>query len=105
LTEIPPAFDRRHKKADQSRSCPEISKRIFRRENIVAGERKMLNAKEALMEAHRNNIRRYNNLLRTHLTDVERSYVQSRLSEEKSALQSVFEQNMRMSGIVTQAAK
>lgn len=57
------------------------------------------------MEAHRNNIRRYNRLLRTHLTDVERSYVQSRLSEEKSALQSVFEQNTRMSGIVTQAAK
>ena len=65
----------------------------------------MPNAKEALMEAHRNNIRRYNRLLRTHLTDVERSYVQSRLSEEKSALQSVFEQNMRMSGIFTQAAK
>jgi hypothetical protein len=36
--------------------------------------------------AHRGNIRRYQRLLRTHLTDLERSFVLRRLNEEKSAL-------------------
>jgi hypothetical protein len=36
--------------------------------------------------AHRGNIRRYQRLLRTHLTDLERSFVLRRLDEEKSAL-------------------
>jgi hypothetical protein len=36
--------------------------------------------------AHRGNIHRYQRLLRTHLTDLERSFVRRRLDEEKSAL-------------------
>ena len=44
----------------------------------------------ALIKAHCNNIHRYHRLLETRLTDVERQYIQIRLSEEQSALQSVL---------------
>jgi hypothetical protein len=64
----------------------------------------MSDAEDALITAHRNNIRRYHRLLQTRLTDIERSYVQTRLSEEKSALQSAFGQSIRLSGMVTQSA-
>ena len=50
----------------------------------------MPDAKNTLKKAHRNNILRYRRLLATPLTDVERSYVQGRISEEQSALQSVL---------------
>jgi hypothetical protein len=39
-----------------------------------------------LITAHRGNLRRYQRLLRTHLTELERSFVLRRLNEEKSAL-------------------
>jgi hypothetical protein len=39
-----------------------------------------------LITAHRGNMRRYQRLLCTHLTDLERSFVLRRLDEEKSAL-------------------
>ena len=39
--------------------------------------------------AHRDNIRRYNKLLETHLTDIERDFIESRLSEERAVLQSL----------------
>lgn len=51
----------------------------------------MPGAKNGLIRAHRDNIRRYHRLLQTSLTDLERAYIQTRLSEETSALQSVFE--------------
>lgn len=47
----------------------------------------MVDGKIALLQAHRNNIRRYHRLLKTHLTDVERRYIEYRLSEEQAALQ------------------
>lgn len=50
----------------------------------------MSDAKNALEKAHCNNIRRYRQLLETPLTDVERSYIQARISEEQTALQSGF---------------
>lgn len=59
---------------------------------------------DVLITAHRNNIRRYHRLLQTHLTDIERSYIQTRLSEEKSALQSMYGQSTRLSGMVTDSA-
>ena len=43
-----------------------------------------MDAKAALMHAHRNNIRRYRRLLETHLTDAERDYIELRLSEERA---------------------
>jgi hypothetical protein len=42
-----------------------------------------VDAKAALMHAHRNNIRRYRRLLETHLTDNER-LLRMRLSEERA---------------------
>ncbi len=50
-------------------------------------------ADDAVIKAHRNNIFRYHRLLETRLTDVERSYLRTRLAEEESALRSRFEQN------------
>ena len=49
----------------------------------------MMEAEAALSRAHRDNIRRYNKLLETHLTDVERDFVESRLSEERAVLQAL----------------
>lgn len=50
----------------------------------------MSDTQNALSKAHRNNIFRYRRLLETPLTDVERSYIQSRISEEQSALRSAL---------------
>ena len=54
----------------------------------------MSDVKDALSKAHRNNILRYRRLLETPLTDVERSYIQSKISEERLALQSAFGQGI-----------
>jgi hypothetical protein len=43
-------------------------------------------AKTARLDAHRNNIGRYRALLETNLTDVEREYIERRLSEELAVL-------------------
>lgn len=40
----------------------------------------------ALVQAHSKNIDRYNRLLKAQLTDVERHYIEGRLSEEQAAL-------------------
>jgi hypothetical protein len=40
----------------------------------------------ALCQAHRNNIKRYERLLDTQLTDIERDFIDIRLSEERAAL-------------------
>lgn len=58
-----------------------------------------------LIRAHRNNIHRYQRLLQTRLTDLERAYIQTRLSEEASALQSVFEEGRKLSGDCCDLAK
>ncbi len=55
-------------------------------------------ANDALMAAHRNNIHRYRRLLQTRLTDIERSYLRTRLAEEVSALRSMFEQCSQIAG-------
>lgn len=49
----------------------------------------MVDGQTALIHAHRNNIRRYQRLLKTHLTDVERQYIEARLSEEQAVLASL----------------
>jgi hypothetical protein len=49
----------------------------------------MIDESLARMRTHRNNIRRYHQLLQTKLTDLERQYVERRLSEEQSALEIV----------------
>jgi len=49
----------------------------------------MMDARAARVHAHRSNIRRYRTLLETHLTDVERDYIEGRLSEERAILQAL----------------
>ncbi|WP_100235278.1 hypothetical protein [Bradyrhizobium forestalis] len=39
--------------------------------------------------AHSRNIDRYHRLLKTHLTDVERNYIEWRLSQEQAALEAL----------------
>ncbi len=45
----------------------------------------MIDGKLALLRAHRNNISRYRRLLKTGLTELERQFIERRLSEERSA--------------------
>jgi 5-bromo-4-chloroindolyl phosphate hydrolysis protein len=41
------------------------------------------------LRARRNNVRRYRRLLQTELTDLERRYIERRLNEEKSAMETL----------------
>jgi hypothetical protein len=43
----------------------------------------------ARLRAHRNNIHRYRRLLKTKLSDVERRFIERRLSEERAAMDSL----------------
>ena len=45
--------------------------------------------RKALIKAHRNNIARYRRLLRTHLTDLERGYLETRIEQEQDALEAL----------------
>jgi hypothetical protein len=46
---------------------------------------KMIDEKLALLRSCRNNIRRYRNLLKTNLADLERQFIERGLAEEPSA--------------------
>lgn len=48
-----------------------------------------LEDKLARLRTHRNNIHRYHRLIKTRLSDLEREYIESRLSEERAALVSL----------------
>lgn len=45
----------------------------------------------ARLRAHQNNIRRYRRLLATHLTELERTYIERRLNEEKSSVDALLQ--------------
>jgi hypothetical protein len=47
----------------------------------------MIDEKLARLRTHRNNIDRYRRLLKTRLTELERHYIENRLSQEQSALE------------------
>ena len=49
----------------------------------------MIDQQAARVRTHRNNIERYRNLLQTNLTEVERQFVERRLIEEQSHLDSL----------------
>jgi hypothetical protein len=49
----------------------------------------MLDRDLARIRTHRNNIHRYRRLIGTKLSDVERQFIERRLSEEQSALQAL----------------
>jgi hypothetical protein len=42
------------------------------------------------LRAHQNNIRRYRRLLATHLTDLERAYIERRLDEEQASVETLL---------------
>ncbi len=46
-------------------------------------------ANRALLSAYRRSIARFQNLLKTHVTDVERSYIKERLSAYQAAVQAL----------------
>ena len=46
----------------------------------------MMDEKLALLRCHRGNIDRYRRLLKTKLTDLERAFIERRLSEEQAKL-------------------
>ena len=47
----------------------------------------MMDEQLARLRTHRNNIDRYRRLLRSKLSDLERDYIERRLSDEKSAFE------------------
>jgi hypothetical protein len=47
----------------------------------------MIDENLALLRTHRNNISRYRRLLKTKLTDLERQFIERRMSEERSAME------------------
>ena len=49
----------------------------------------MIDEQIALMRSHRNNIHRYRQLLQTKLTDLERQFIERRMAEEQSKLESL----------------
>jgi hypothetical protein len=46
------------------------------------------------LRAHRNNIHRYQRLLATHLSDLERAYIDRRLTEERACVQAILQQSI-----------
>jgi hypothetical protein len=49
----------------------------------------MIDQQLARLQAHHRNIQRYRNLLQTSLTELEREFVEKRLTEEQSNLESL----------------
>ncbi|MGA3242773.1 MAG: hypothetical protein ABSG03_41550, partial [Bryobacteraceae bacterium] len=49
----------------------------------------MIDEAFALLRTHRNNIDRYRRLLKTELTELERRFIETRLSEERTAMENV----------------
>lgn len=49
----------------------------------------MIDQRVARLRAHHRNIQRYRNLLQTSLTEIEREFVEKRLTEEQSNLESL----------------
>jgi hypothetical protein len=53
----------------------------------LKGRTTMIDEKVARLRAHCNNISRYRRLLRTNLSDLERQFIERRLSEEEAAME------------------
>jgi hypothetical protein len=57
--------------------------------NILGNEPQMIDQHLARLRTHRNNIERYRNLLQTRLTELEKQFIEKRLIEEQSNLDSL----------------
>ena len=59
------------------------------------------------LRTHHNNIHRYRRLLETHLSDLERSYIERRLQEEQAAMEALsvetFPFKLSTGGLLPQA--
>jgi hypothetical protein len=62
--------------------CPKPKGYIQDRQGVT----KMIDENLARLRAHRSNIHRYHRLLKTRLTDLEQSYIETRLKEEEAAV-------------------
>ena len=49
----------------------------------------MIDENLARLRAHRNNVHRYRRLLATQLSDLERAYIERRLSEERASMEAL----------------
>lgn len=58
-----------------------------------------MDARFALIQAHDDSIRRYQRLLNTPLTDLEREYIERRISEKRLTLQSIREARGKMNAL------
>jgi len=79
---------------DQMQLPKQVSDRIERRWAPQFGKQDRLDSaliddKLARLRAHRNNIHRYRRLLKTKLSDVERRFIDRRLNEERTAMESL----------------
>ncbi|KRQ16471.1 hypothetical protein [Bradyrhizobium manausense] len=63
----------------------------------------MLDENLARIRAHRNNIHRYRRLLKTRLSELERQFIERRLTEERSALESLTAATFPVALSATQA--
>jgi hypothetical protein len=61
----------------------------------------MTELQNALIVARRKTIARYNRLLHTKLTDVERRYVRKRIAQERAELEQLKRQAARMADMAT----
>ena len=57
--------------------------------NDRQGMTTMIDQKIAELRTHRNNIHRYRRLLQTKLTEIERQFIERRMAEERSKLESL----------------
>ena len=64
----------------------------------------MIDEKLARMRTHRNNIQRYRHLLQTRLTELEREFIQNRLAEEQSNLESLTASILPMTFAIPRSA-
>ncbi|MCP3368803.1 hypothetical protein [Bradyrhizobium cajani] len=64
----------------------------------------MLDEYLARIRAHRNNIHRYRRLLKSNLSDVERQFIEERLTEERTALESLSDETFPLAFSLRKAA-
>ncbi|KRP99914.1 hypothetical protein AOQ72_12185 [Bradyrhizobium yuanmingense] len=64
----------------------------------------MLDEYLARIRAHRNNIHRYRRLLKSNLSDVERQFIEERLTEEQTVLESLSDETFPLAFSVRKGA-
>ncbi|MGY4474469.1 hypothetical protein [Bradyrhizobium sp. USDA 3364] len=68
-----------------------------------SGVTTMFDKEIARIRAHRNNIYRYRRLLKTRLSDLERQFIERRLSEEQAAAEALFSESFPVTSTLPKA--